>query len=92
MELPAARLTIYDVTVVVVLAGPGFDLAAGSERNRIYEVLRESHPAADIALVWQDAEGRTKFLAPVQQEPFFEVVRYDQLLAQADGTVTVTPG
>jgi hypothetical protein len=91
-----ARLTIHDVALVVVLAGPGFDIKTAAERQRVYlnvrESLRQSDPGADAALVWQDGESRTRFIVPPRQEPFFEIVRYDQLFAQADRTLTVTPG
>jgi hypothetical protein len=45
----------------------------------------------DVVLAWQDSFGRTRFIAPVQQHRFFEAMKYDQLLAQADGTVALPP-
>lgn len=38
----------------------------------------------DIAFVWRDATGVKSCVAPPEQQPFFESVRYDQLLAQAN--------
>jgi hypothetical protein len=32
--------------------------------------------------VWEDAEGRTRFVAPAEQRPFFGAMKYDQLRAQ----------
>jgi hypothetical protein len=33
--------------------------------------------------VWEDAEGKTRFLAPAEQQRFFGAMKYDQLRAQA---------
>ena len=35
------------------------------------------------ALVWEDREGRMRFIAPPEQRRFFEVMKYDQLRAQS---------
>ena len=43
--------------------------------------------AGELAVVWQDEEGRTRFIAPAQQHPFFQLVNYGQLRAQANGTI-----
>ena len=42
--------------------------------------------AGELAVVWEDAQGRTRFIAPPQQHPFFQVVNYGQLRAQVNGT------
>lgn len=41
-------------------------------------------PAAgdDVARVWEDESGRMRFVAPPEQRPFFEAMKYDQLRAQ----------
>ena len=41
----------------------------------------------ELAVVWEDSEGRTRFLAPPQQHPFFQLVNYGQLRAQVNGTL-----
>jgi len=91
-----ARLTIRDVTVVVVLADGGFAEKSPAERQRVYEnlceSLRQSDPGCDAAILWEDGEGRTRFIAQPRQEPFFEIVRFDQIRAQANQTVKAMLG
>lgn len=43
--------------------------------------------AGELAIVWEDPQGRTRFIAPAQQHPFFQVVNYGQLQAQINGTI-----
>jgi hypothetical protein len=43
----------------------------------------ERDEAGEAVYVWQDAEGRMRFLAPAEQRPFFAAMKYDQLRAQA---------
>ena len=43
--------------------------------------------AGQVVLVWQDAQGRTRFFAPREQHAFFQIVNYRQLLAQANRTL-----
>jgi hypothetical protein len=45
--------------------------------------------AGELAVVWEDPQGRTRFIAPPQQHPFFQVVNYGQLRAQVNGTIQV---
>lgn len=91
-----AHLTISDTTAIVVFVDAGFDANTAAERRRVYTALQEflwrTNPAIDIVLVWQDSEGRTRFIAPVQQQRFFEIMKYDQLYAQADGSIMLTLG
>jgi hypothetical protein len=35
-----------------------------------------------VVQIWKDGSGRTRYLAPPQQRPFFQGLRYDQLYAQ----------
>jgi hypothetical protein len=72
--------------VIVVLADAGIE----AERELIYAALVATLGQTDVVLMWQDSSGRTRFIAPVQQHRFFEAMRYDQLLAQANSTVTLT--
>jgi hypothetical protein len=48
-------------------------------------VLGEPEPgsASGVVYVWEDAEGKTRFLAPAEQRRFFGAMKYDQLRAQA---------
>jgi hypothetical protein len=41
----------------------------------------------DVVLVWRDQYGTMKFIAPPQQHPFFQIVKYEQLYAQVTGTI-----
>ena len=41
----------------------------------------------NIVVVWPDEFGRTRFLAPPEQHAFFQIVDYDQLRAQINGTL-----
>ncbi|MBZ5635674.1 MAG: hypothetical protein LAO55_21310 [Acidobacteriia bacterium] len=43
----------------------------------------------EIAVVWEDPQGRTRFLASSPQHPFFQVVNYNQLRAQVNATLQV---
>lgn len=90
----AALLNILDVTIEVIFADASLDQRTSAERQALCTALQESlNPSAagaDVALVWKDAEGRMEFIAPPRQERFFQAMRYDQLYAQADRTVTVT--
>lgn len=43
----------------------------------------ESDAADEAVYVWEDVEGRTRFLAPAEQRRFFGAMKYDQLRAQA---------
>jgi hypothetical protein len=89
-----AHLTIFDVAVLVALVGAGGGEDTTGEHQRIYAALSEfvgrTEPGLDTVLVWQDSEGITKFISPLQQHRFFEIMKYDQLCAQADGSVTLT--
>lgn len=45
--------------------------------------------AGELAVAWEDPEGRTRFIAPEPLHPFFQVVNYGQLRAQVNGTIEV---
>lgn len=90
-----AHLNISDAVIIAVFVDASFDADTAAERQRVYLALQErvwrTNPGADVVIVWQDFGGRTKFIAPVQQQRFFEVMKYDQLYAQADGTIMPKP-
>jgi hypothetical protein len=48
-------------------------------------VFGEPEPAApsQVVYLWEDAEGRTRFVAPAEQRRFFGAMKYDQLRTQA---------
>ena len=43
----------------------------------------------DVAAIWEDGAGRTRFLASAQQHPFFELMNYGQLRAQVNGSLEI---
>jgi len=86
LTFPVAHLEISDVAVTVVFAENGVE----NERERVYAALLKTLGTTDVVLLWQEPAGRTRFISPVEQRRFFEAMKYDQLLAQADGTVVLT--
>jgi hypothetical protein len=64
----AAQFSIMDVALTIVFV----DEVRG----------RNAGLGGGVVLVWEDSSGRTQFIAPPEQRPFFEVMKYDQLRAQ----------
>ncbi len=92
MEIfPIAHLNLRDVPVVIVFPPSSFDLKTAVERRRIQAEFRSRTEGAgmlgDVVLVWRDQYGTMKFIAPPQQHPFFQIVKYEQLYAQLTGTI-----
>ncbi|HEX5432417.1 MAG TPA: hypothetical protein VFW83_10655, partial [Bryobacteraceae bacterium] len=85
-----APLDVMDVKLIVVFLETHFDAKTAEERNEIRMRLdgsaKRDRLAGTLVPVWKDREGRTRFLAPPQQRPFFQAIRYDQLRVQADRT------
>ena len=63
-----ARFTFMDVPLVIAFVD--------GERG-----VKE-RPELGVVWVWRNAEERTEFIAPPEQRPFFELMKYDQLRAQ----------
>ena len=80
-----AQLNIQDVKVVVVFVD-------GAPGPHVYEGLKSAAAQAgldgNVVAVWRDEFGRTRFMAPPQQHAFFQIVDYDQLRAQINGTLS----
>ncbi len=89
--VPVAYLEIQGANLLVAFFEPAFDLRAPQERSETYAALRAAAArdkiAADVAAVWEDAEGRMRFIALPQQHPFFQVTSYGQLRAQVNGSI-----
>jgi hypothetical protein len=85
-----AQLKIEEVPVVVVFLDTAFEANPRAERQRLYAALQAGAARAglpgDVVAVWQDARKCTRFIAPPQQHPFFQVANYAQLRAQISGT------
>ena len=89
--VPCAQLNIQDVNLLVVFAEPSFDSLTPEERQEAHSLFRKSAArvglAEDVVVFWRDRYGGTKFLAPAQQHAFFQIMKYDQLYAQVNGTL-----
>jgi len=83
--IPVAYLNIRGATLLV--AFPDADQVPA------YAALQTAAAragfAGELAVVWEDPQGRTRFIAPPQQHPFFQVVNYGQLRAQVNGSLQV---
>jgi hypothetical protein len=80
------------VNVVIIFPPSSFDNETSEERKRIHTALRvcaeQAGLTGDVVLVWQDQHGTTKFIAPPQQHPFFQILKFEQLYAQVNHTIT----
>ena len=88
---PVARIEIQDARLVIVFPDAEFDAKTPEERRAAHEALAAGAAreglVGDVVLVWRDRSGAMRFLAPPEQHPFLQVVHYDQLRAQANGTL-----
>lgn len=82
-SFPVACLNIQDVELVVVFVDH-----ASKHKREIYAALHGCAQRAglngNVVAVWRDEYGRTRFIAPPEQHPFFQVTGYDQLYAQVN--------
>jgi len=87
-----AHLDIQDVNLVIVFLDTAFDSKTAREQQEMRAALESCAARAGLAgnvvPVWQDRSGRTRFMAPPQQQPFFQIMSYDQLRAQANRTLS----
>ncbi len=86
-----AHLDIQDVQLVVVFLGSDFDRKTEREKLEFHAALERSAGSAglagDVVILWQDPSNHTRFIAPPQQHPFFQIMKYEQLIAQVNGTI-----
>jgi len=86
-SFPVACLNIQDVDLVVVFVDQASPHTSKNKRD-IYAALHGSAQRAglngNVVAVWQDEFGRTRFIAPPEQHPFFQVTGYHQLYAQVN--------
>jgi len=89
--IPVAHLNIRGAHILVAFLDPAFDSWTPQERGETYAALQAAAAReglrGDVAAVWEDSFGRTRFIAPPQQHPFFQVVNYRQLHAQINGSI-----
>jgi len=68
-----------------------FDFKSPQDRSEIYSALQAAAArqgfSGEVVALWEDSAGRTRFIAPPQQQPFFELMKYGQLRAQVNGTL-----
>lgn len=88
-----AHLNEQNVNLVVIFLNTTFDTKPPEEQHRIHLALQagatQAGLAGNVVPVWRDAFGRTKFIAPRQQHPFFRSVSYEQLAANINRTLTL---
>jgi hypothetical protein len=75
----------------VVFLESAFDGLPPEDRASTYAGLQAAAARegfrGEVVALWEDHQGRTRFIAPPQQHPFFQVVNYAQLRAQVNGTI-----
>jgi hypothetical protein len=81
--IPVAHLNIRGADLLVVFP----DASQAKDYAGIQTAAAGAGFTGELAVVWEDAQGRTRFLAPPQQHPFFELVNYGQLRAQVNDTL-----
>lgn len=68
-----------------------FGAKSPQDRSETYTALQAAAARqgfhGEVVALWEDPAGRTRFIAPPQQEPFFELMKYGQLRTQANGTL-----
>jgi hypothetical protein len=88
-----AHLHIQQVNVVIIFLDTSFDRQLPQQQNAVQARLQSAAASAGLAgnvvPVWLDESGRTKFIAPPQQHPFFKNTSFEQLATQVNRTLTV---
>jgi hypothetical protein len=81
--IPAAHIKIRGAALLV-----GFPDA---DHRNAYTALQaaatRSGLASELAVVWEDSQSRTRFIAPAPLHPFFQLVNYGQLRAQVNSAI-----
>jgi hypothetical protein len=81
--IPVAHLNIRGATLLVAFPESGHVNAYAA----LQAAAARAEFTGELAVVWEDPQGRTRFIAPAQQHPFFQVVNYAQLRAQVNGAI-----
>ena len=62
-----------------------------ADQRNAYTALQTAAARAgfsgQLAVVWEDPQGRTRFIAAAPLHPFFQAVNYGQLRAQVNGSI-----
>jgi hypothetical protein len=84
---------VQNINVIVIFLNTTFDSKPAAEQHGIQVTLqaaaRNAGLAGNVVPVWRDPFGRTKFIAPENQHPFFKSVSYEQLALQINRELTV---
>lgn len=87
-DFEVAHLRIQGVDVVIVFLGLDFDHKSTREQGEAQSVLqlcsKRAGLAGNVVLVWRDAFGKFKFLAPRNQHPYFSTADFPQLYRQVN--------
>lgn len=79
--------------MLAVFLDSTFEVKSAADRSETYAALQSAAARqgfqGEVVALWEDSAGRTRFIAPPQQQPFFELMKYGQLRAQANGTLLV---
>ena len=79
----------------MVFLDSAFDSRTPEARSVAYTAIQAAAKKkgfqCDVAVLWEDSAGRTRFIAPPQQHPFFQMVKYGQLRSQANEALDVAP-
>jgi hypothetical protein len=85
-DIDVAHLRIQGVDVVIAFLDSSFDHKTQSEQNEARAALqlcsRSAGLAGNVVLIWRDSSGRSRFIAPPNQHPFFRTADYSQLYRQ----------
>ena len=85
-DIDVAHLRIQGVDVVIAFLDSSFDRKTQSDQNEARMALqlrsRSAGLAGIVVLMWRDSFGRSKFIAPPNQHPFFRTADYGQLYRQ----------
>ena len=89
--IPAAHLNIRGTTILAAFPDASFEDLSRADRAKNYTELQAAAARqdlqGDVVILWEDAQGRTRFIAPAEQHPFFQIVNYGQLRAQVNTTI-----
>jgi hypothetical protein len=92
--IPVAHLNVRGAAILVAFLEAAFEDLSPGDKAETYAKLQAAVARGglrgEVAAVWEDRQGRTRFIAPPQQHPFFHVVNYSQLRAQVNGTIEIT--
>jgi hypothetical protein len=88
-KLPVAHIELRDVWVAIVFLDSE---SSPKQQHEIHaalqECIRREGLQGSLVTMWKDSNGARQFIAEPAQRPFFESVRYDQLYAQRNRTIT----